>query len=137
MLRYSFIDFIDKSSFFQKIYKVYETYTQQKHSKNIDQKGANLHGRNEFIYAEERANISDTADRKMASFAIKCKGASFPYIVPVNDLILWSTRAVRADKDHRDKDQVFAGASGIARLYEETADNITAEAEKYYIKVSD
>ena len=88
-------------------------------------------------YAEERANISDTADRKMASFAIKCKGASFPYIVPVNDLILWSTRAVRADKDHRDKDQVFAGASGIARLYEETADNITAEAEKYYIKVSD
>ncbi len=88
-------------------------------------------------YAEERAKVSDTIDKKMGSFAIRCKEASFPYIRPINDLILWSTRAVRADKDRRDKEQVFAGATGIARLYEETADKITSEAEKFYIKVSD
>lgn len=88
-------------------------------------------------YAEERANISDTIDRKMGSFAIKCKNASFPYIKPVNDIILWSTRAIRGDKDHRDKEQAIAGATGIAKLYDETADKITAEAEKFYIKVSE
>ncbi len=88
-------------------------------------------------YAEERANVSDTIDRKMGSFAIRCKEASFPYIKPINDLIMWSTRAVRADKDHRDKEQVFAGSTGIARVYEETADKITAEAEKFYITVSE
>lgn len=86
-------------------------------------------------YAEERANNSDTIDRKMGSFAIKCKEASFPYIRPINDLIMWSTRAVRADKDHIDKEQAFIGATGIAKVYEETADRITAEAEKFYITV--
>ena len=88
-------------------------------------------------YAEERASISDTIDRKMGTFAIKCKEASFPYIRPINDLIMWSTRAVRADKDHRDKEQAFIGATGIAKVYEETADKITAEAEKFYITVSE
>lgn len=88
-------------------------------------------------YAEERASISDTIDRKMGSFAIRCKEASFPYIRPINDLIMWSTRAVRADKDHIDKEQAFIGATGIAKVYEETADKITAEAEKFYITVSE
>lgn len=86
-------------------------------------------------YAEERANNSDTIDRKMGSFAIRCKEASFPYIRPINDLIMWSTRAVRADKDHIEKEQAFIGATGIAKVYEETADRITAEAEKFYITV--
>ena len=88
-------------------------------------------------YAEERANISDTMDRKMGSFAIRCKETSFPYITPINDIIFWSTRAIRADKEHRDKEQAFAGSAGIARVYEETADRITDEAKKYYITVSE
>lgn len=88
-------------------------------------------------YAEERASISDTIDREMGTFAIRCKEASFPYIRPINDLIMWSTRAVRADKDHIDKEQAFIGATGIAKVYEETADKITAEAEKFYITVSE
>lgn len=88
-------------------------------------------------YAEERANISDTYDRKMATFAMGCQRASFPYIEPVDNLILWSLKAIRGEKDSRNKEDAIVMSNGIAKNYDEQADRLTAEAEKFYIKVSE
>lgn len=88
-------------------------------------------------YAEERASISDTTDRQMGSFAIRCKEASFPYIQPVDTLTMWSLKAIRGEKDSRDKENAIVMSNGIANTYDEQADRLTAEAEKFYITVSE
>ena len=88
-------------------------------------------------YADERAENSDTFDGKMAKFAMGCRRASFPYIEPVDNLIFWSLKAIRGEKDKRDKEDAITMSNGIAKRYEEEADKLTADAEKFYITVSE
>lgn len=88
-------------------------------------------------YAEERANISGTSDRKMQSFANRCKEASFPYIKPIENLIMWSLKAIRGDKGNTNKEKAICLSDGIAKIYEEQAEKLTTEAEKFYIQVSE
>ncbi len=88
-------------------------------------------------YAEERAKISDTLDRKMTNFAMGCQRASFPYIEPVDSLAMWSLKAIRSDKDSISKENAINLSNGIAKAYDEQADRLTAEAEKFYITVSE
>ncbi len=88
-------------------------------------------------YADERATAGGKIDSEMKSFAKKCKEAEYPYIVPVDSLANWSLKAIRGDKDSINKDSAMSQSNGIARVYDETADQITAEAGTFSIKVSE
>ena len=86
-------------------------------------------------YAGERADVAK--DFKMKDFALKCQRASFPYLEPIDGLAYWSLKAIRADKDNRNKDNTIAKSNGIAKEYEKQAEKFTADAEKFYIEVSE
>ncbi len=90
-------------------------------------------------YAEERVKNGDAIENKavLGDFAIRCKSSAFPYIVPVENLILWSLKAIRAEKEVSDKETAISNSNAIARLYEQEADKLTTEAAKYYITVSE
>lgn len=90
-------------------------------------------------YAEEKVKNSKAVENKdaLGDFAIRCKAAAFPYIVPVENLILWSLKAMRAEKDVSDKENAISNSNAIAKRYDQAADEFTAEAAKYYITVSE
>lgn len=90
-------------------------------------------------YAEEKMNNAEAIENTqvLRDFTIRCKAAAFPYIVPVENLILWSLKAMRAEKEVSDKETAISNSNAIARLYEQEADKLTTEAAKYYIAVGE
>ena len=77
-------------------------------------------------YAYKRGK--EEKDNELFSIGTQYKDYRIPYNEHLDTLIMWSQKAMRDDRGLSD---------GIARVYDEQADRIFAEAENIYIKVSD
>ena len=77
-------------------------------------------------YAYKRGK--EEKDNELFSIGTQYKDYRIPYNEHLDTLIMWSQKAMRDNRGLSD---------GIARVYDEQADRIFAEAENIYIKVSD
>lgn len=77
-------------------------------------------------YAYKRGGEEKNGD--LLSVGAQYKDYRFPYKEHIDTLIMWGQKAMRDDRGLSD---------GIARIYDEQADKIFADAEGIYITVND
>lgn len=79
-------------------------------------------------YAEERAKNDNNANEEMKTLSNACKNAKIPYNEPIDSLIYWSQQGLRKDR---------ALSDGIAKKYDEQADEIISEADGIFVQVGE